>query len=177
MWTFPSHPLSANLFRFVLSGSRPCVSRTSTWFVHGKNNTGALSECLVDEKAHRDVSVFYLTCRCMLPSECGYLHYRVQFPHWVTSIVELCHFQLMTPYPGFINPKLIIYWCTWTFTVKCSKTVTFTVLSSYPGYFREPHYISRGSRKYPAVALTGKHYSYWTLTLMVVIGYKFDQMN
>ena len=106
MWAFPSHPSSVNLFRVILSGPTSCASITNTWFVHGKNNTGAPSECAINQKQHGNYNVCDLTCQCVEPLICGYLHFCAQFPPWVTSKVLLCHMELMTSFPGFVNPVI-----------------------------------------------------------------------
>ena len=108
-WAFLNHPSSVNLFGLVLSGTQPCASEISTWFVRGENDTGAPSECLVEEDAYENTRVCALTCQCTVPSVRGYLHYHVQFPSWLKTTVALCDYQLTTPYPGFIDPKLVIY--------------------------------------------------------------------
>ena len=109
IWTFPSHPSSVNLFRIVLSGSQPCVSRNAFWFVRGENRTGMPSECKVQEERFGNFRVCSLTCGCLVPCICGYLHQRVQFPSRVSSTLGVCYFELL--YPGIIDPKLIINWC------------------------------------------------------------------
>ena len=117
IWTFHSHPSSVNLFRLVLSGSQFCVSINTEWFVRGENTTGTPSECTVKELESGNTRVCTLICRCLNPNICGFLHYRVQFPTWVTSTLQLCHFELMTAYPGFINPQLVFYWVVHTFAI------------------------------------------------------------
>ena len=111
VWTFPSHPSSWNEFRVVLSVSQPCDSSNTFWFVRGENTTGVPSECAVQEITNEISKDCALTCQCVDPSVCGYLHYRVQFPPWVTTTLALCHYELMTSYPELINPELVIYWC------------------------------------------------------------------
>ena len=108
IWTFPSHPSSVNLFRVVLSGSQPCVSRNTFWFVRGENRTGMPSECKVQEQGYGNFRVCDLTCRCLAQCVCGYLHYRAQFPSRSKGNSGLCYIELI--YPGLINPKLVIYW-------------------------------------------------------------------
>ena len=110
IWTFSSHPSSVNLFRLALSGTQPCGSGNSEWFVRGYNNTGTPSECSVREVAPGDIRLCGLTCRCVDAGNCGYLHYRVQFPMWETDTLQLCHFELMTFNSGFVDPALVVYW-------------------------------------------------------------------
>ena len=96
IWTFPSHPSSANLFRVVLSGSQPSSSGSAFWFVRRENKSGMLSECKVQEEELRNSRVCALSCRCLVPScACGYLHYRVQFPSPMNSILGLCYFEFI----------------------------------------------------------------------------------
>ena len=111
IWTFPSHPSSFNQFRVVISGSQPCHSINTSWFVRGDVPTGVPSECTVQEIQNENLRTCALTCECVDPSNCGYLHYLVQFPPWVSTTLALCHYELTTPYPGVVNPELVIYWC------------------------------------------------------------------
>ena len=130
IWTFPSHPSSFNQFRVVISGSQPCYSINTSWFVRGDVPTGVPSECAVQEFQNENLRTCALTCECVDPSTCGYLHYRVQFPPWVTTTLALCHYELTTPYPGVVNPELVIYWC-----VLAQKLYIYILLnsSSRPG--------------------------------------------
>ena len=110
LWTFPSHPSFVDIFQLVLSGTQSCDSKTTAWFVRGENGTGAPSECSVIEELRGDARVCVVTCRCLASCGCGYLHFRVQFPTWMATTLALCHLELVTPYTGFILPKLISYW-------------------------------------------------------------------
>ena len=109
VWTFPSPPSSVNIFRAILAGSQPRVSKNAFWFVRGENRKGMPSVCMVQEETHRIRRVCTLTCRCLEPCGCSYLHYRGQFLPWMKTTSALCHFEIMTPYPKLINPKLITY--------------------------------------------------------------------
>ena len=109
IWTFSSHPSSVNLFRLALSGTQPCDSGNSEWFVRGHNNTGPPSECSVREVATFDIRLCGLTCRCVDHCNCEYLHYRVQFLAWETATLKVCHFEQMTFNSGFVDPDLVIY--------------------------------------------------------------------
>ena len=111
IWTFPSHPSSVNRFRVVISGSQPCVSGKAFWFVRGQNRTGKPSECAVQETEYETSRSCALECRCLETSICGYLHYRVQLPSWISSTLALCYFELI--YPGLVDPALRIFWCEW----------------------------------------------------------------
>ena len=68
------------------------------------------SECKVQEEGHGHLRVCHLTCRCLEACDCGNLHYRIQFASRVTTTLALCHFELMTSYPGFVDPELITFW-------------------------------------------------------------------
>ena len=94
----------------VLSGSQACVSKHAFWFVRGENRTGMSSECKVQEEGYGNIRVCHLACRCLESCGCSYLHYRIQFASRVTTALALCHFELMTSYPGFVDPELITYW-------------------------------------------------------------------
>ena len=109
VWTFPSNPSVVDIFQLVLSGTQPCDSKTTAWFVRGVNGTGAPSECNVIEELHGDARVCVVTCHCLASSGCGYLHFRVQFPTWMATTLALCHLELVTPYPGSILPEMINY--------------------------------------------------------------------
>ena len=109
VWTFPSHPSNVNEFRMVLSGSQPCVSVNTPWFVRGENTRGTPLECEVHEEVQGRGRVCSLTCLCLEPFVCGFLHYRTQFPFWNMDTLALCHFELKTSYPGLVNPELITY--------------------------------------------------------------------
>ena len=100
---------SANLFQVILSGTQPCASINTPWFVRGVNKTGAPSECTVHEKNFGNHRICDLTCRCAELRVCGYLHFRAQFPPWVTTTLSLCHYVLKTVFSGFINPELVVY--------------------------------------------------------------------
>ena len=100
IWTYPRHGSSVDLFRVVLSGTQPCHSINTSWFIRGGNSTCPPSECEVKESRHGDFRVCFLTCRCVAPGTCGYLHFRVQFVPWMTTSLAMCHFV------GFVNPEL-----------------------------------------------------------------------
>ena len=138
VWYFPSHPSSVNLFRVVLSGSQPCVSRNAFWFVRGENRTGMPSECKVQEEGFGNFRVCSLTCRCLVPDICGYLHHRVQFPSRVNSTLGFCYFELV--YLGPVNPKLIIYW--WVANSPVNLQISQSIIISYINVTRMAHNIS-----------------------------------
>ena len=116
VWTFPSHPSFVDIFQLVLSGTQPCDSENTAWFVSGENGTGAPSECSVIEELHGDARVCVVTRRCLASCGCGYLHFRAQFPSWIATTLALCHYELVTPYPGFILPELVNYYANCRFT-------------------------------------------------------------
>ena len=107
VWTFPSHSASVNRFRMVLSGSQSCASGITSWFVRGENKIGMPSECEVQEAGDENSKICVLTCQCVDPHICDYLHYRVHFTPWDAATLALCHFDMANS--GFVNPELVIY--------------------------------------------------------------------
>ena len=104
IWTYRSHGSSVDLFRVVLSGTQSCHSINMSWFVRGERATSNsnISECEVKQSGLGNLQVCSLTCRCVKPGICGYLHYRVQFVPWVTnSTLAMCHFV------SFIAPESV----------------------------------------------------------------------
>ena len=129
VWTFPSPPSSVNIFRAILAGSQPCVSKNAFWFVRGENRKGMPSVCMVQEETHRKRRVCTLTCRCLEACGCSYLHYRSQFLPWMKTTSALCHLE-MTSYPRLINPKLITYWTVLP-SARCQRKNTLTWYAAF----------------------------------------------
>ena len=133
VWSFLSHTSSVHQFRVILAGSQPCASYNAAWFVCGENNTGIPSECRVQEIGNENSKTCVLTCRCADPCACGYLHYRVQFPPWVTTTLALCHSEVV-PQPGIVNPELIIYWFIWARIFHATYTGPWIIMNVTPRY-------------------------------------------
>ena len=164
-WSFPSHPSSMNLFRVVLSGSQPCVSRNAFWFVRGENRTGMPSECKVQEEGFGNFRVCSLTCRCLVPDICGYLHQRVQFPSRVNKMLGFCYFELV--YRGLIDPKLIIYWCVPSSTVNLQTSPL--VIPLYKHMSHITHNISCFGFKFPACINTVRKLFAWYVSIRIYV--------
>ena len=119
VWTFPSHPSTVNEFRMVLSGSQPCVSVNTPWFVRGENTIGTPSECEVHEQVRGNRRVCSLTCRCLEPSVCGFLHHDdvikwKHFPRYWPFVRRIHRSPVNSPHKGQWRGALM-------FTLICAR--------------------------------------------------------